>query len=377
MQEFFMMALIAHVTNRSHVFNDYVWDWDHYPYSTFNGSIIPSRIPLSAIAGGPMVGGALPPGDKAPRAVSSSFFLSVCPNATVLNVREVQERAGFDGSESAPALLNLWFETLTAIEDPCVQLAHYSPAIFDYMAFGDKKRMLPIWLYLSKTPAVTHWQWSPLILDAFKANVQFFMRRLSSFSSWFFSDNALDSRDIIPGLLAIHVRRGDFEKHCHHLANWSSDWNAFNSFPEFVEKFEVPADHGWGETTPENVAKYERRCYPDITQIIDKVSQVRLEHAASGEYAPLNRLFIMTNGPIEWIAELKYALSEAGQKWESISSSRDLELNAEQKYVAQAVDMLVAERAQVFIGNGWSSLTSNVNMLRMAKTFEPDSCRFW
>ena len=109
----------------------------------------------------------------------------------------------------------------------------------------------------------------------------------------------------IPGLLAIHVRRGDFKGHCVHLAKWSSDWNAFNSFPEFHDKFDRPTDGGWGETSEANVELYVRRCYPSIEQIIEKVSQVQKEAAD-----PLRYLYIMTNGPRSWVEELKSALAQ-------------------------------------------------------------------
>ena len=63
----------------------------------------------------------------------------------------------------------------------------------------------------------------------------------------------------------------------------------------------------------------------------------------------------MTNGKAPYIANLKRALWDAAPgEWDSISSSRDLALNWEQKFVAQAVDVLVAQRAQVLIGNGVS-----------------------
>ena len=63
----------------------------------------------------------------------------------------------------------------------------------------------------------------------------------------------------------------------------------------------------------------------------------------------------MTNGARPWVTELKDALRETGG-WNLIASSRDLELNWEQQYIAQAVDMLIGQRAQVIIGNGVGSL---------------------
>jgi len=49
----------------------------------------------------------------------------------------------------------------------------------------------------------------------------------------------------IDGLLALHIRRGDFAGHCDELAKWSSDWNGFNQFDElktspFTESIVTP-----------------------------------------------------------------------------------------------------------------------------------------
>ena len=74
-------------------------------------------------------------------------------------------------------------------------------------------------------------------------------------------------------------------------------------------------------------------------------------YEAAAGHAPLDRVYIMTNGASEWVAHLKAALAATGH-FAHVASSRDLVLSWEQKYVAQAVEMLVGERAQVFIGNG-------------------------
>jgi len=71
-----------------------------------------------------------------------------------------------------------------------------------------------------------------------------------------------------------------------------------------------------------------------------------------------------------------------------------LELDSEAKWVSMAVDMALAQRAEVFVGNGvsclylfiyvtnddlvqFSSLTSNDVLLRMAQGMEAESNRFW
>ncbi|KAH7902857.1 hypothetical protein BJ138DRAFT_1131576, partial [Hygrophoropsis aurantiaca] len=215
MQDFVMMGLLAHVTGRSFVFNDYVWNPDGSRYSDYNGKWIPSRIPLTALLGGVMVGGEMPYGDDTPRAVSSGFFEKVCPNPTVLKVEDLNDHfMRFDDAASATLVLETWANKIQSIEDPCVKLDKGDIAIFEFWIFGSKNRMLPIWSYLKDSPVVTKWGWSPLIHDAYQRNRELF-RPTAPLSV---IDQMLDSypaRDEdyttpIPGLLALHIRRGDF-----------------------------------------------------------------------------------------------------------------------------------------------------------------------
>ena len=55
----------------------------------------------------------------------------------------------------------------------------------------------------------------------------------------------------------------------------------------------------------------------------------------------------------EWawaLDELREALLKDG--WSDVVSTVDLSLDAAQYYVSMAVDMAIAERAEVFVGNG-------------------------
>ena len=88
-----------------------------------------------------------------------------------------------------------------------------------------------------------------------------------------------------------------------------------------------------------------KHCFPTIRQIVDKVTEV--QKVSEG----LRNVYVMTNAPVSWLEELKVELMKV-HKWNQISSSRDLKLSWEQKYVAQTVDMMIGQRAQVFIGNG-------------------------
>ncbi|KAH7910292.1 hypothetical protein BJ138DRAFT_1114220 [Hygrophoropsis aurantiaca] len=367
MQDYIMMSLLAHATNRSFVFNDYVWNPDSSLYSDFNGKLIPSRVPLSALISGPMVGSELPAGANSSRAVSRDFFRSVCPKSTVLHVPDINTDH-LRYAEPAKVVLDAWVDKINSINDPCLQLGQKNKPIFEYWFYGQKDRLLSIWPSLSVSPAIVNWKWSILIYDAYENNRHVFDPTISPpvVEGAFNTTSNDDYNQLIPGLLVLHVRRGDFEAHCKYLCHSHSDWNAFNSFPEFVDRY---PSLQYDEVS--NGDQCLSRCFPSIEQIVAKVKQVRLESKE-----PLNHVYIMTNGAVLWVEKLREALL-AHESWDVITSTRDLELTWEQKFVAQALDMFVAQRAQVLIGNGWSSLTSNVVMLRMAHGVPPNSNRFW
>ncbi|KIM44754.1 hypothetical protein M413DRAFT_432174 [Hebeloma cylindrosporum] len=202
------------------------------------------------------------------------------------------------------------------------------------------------------------------------------------------------SNDFLPiPVLVLHIRRGDFQEHCRNLAEWSASYTGFNSFPEFRvrDKFDVPRITGHQAkkeadaffevpSMDERKAIYARHCYPDIPQIVKRVRDVvhdynkfilraRGSKATNGVgNAALTRLYIMTNGDRAWLEEVKGALLrdaklsrsststewQFGWAWENASTSRDLHLGWEEKGVAQALDMYLAQRAELFVGNGVS-----------------------
>jgi len=202
------------------------------------------------------------------------------------------------GDVPASLIFEKWLEKINSIEDPCLQIEG-SP-IFEVYILGHK-RMLAIWPYLKPSPVSTQWEWSPLIHDAFRRNRNLFVPNAKS-DLFGYSTVPENYTDPIPGLLALHVRRGDFKDHCHHLAKWSSNWNAFKLFPEFRDKFQIPSDGTWGEATESGVQYYMQHCYPSIEQIVQKVTQARIESEQ-----PLTHIYVMTNGPVAWVEELKVA----------------------------------------------------------------------
>jgi len=190
---------------------------------------------------------------------------------------------------------------------------------------------------------VTEFRWSSLILDGFNRNSKLFA------PDGLTTATSKDPYPVIPGLLALHIRRGDFEQHCRGLAEWGSTWTGFNQLPQLLDRFDSPPRPKEGNITQAIYDAYAKSCYPSIEDIVQKVVEVKYTKAGKD----LHNIYIMTNGKNPWLSELKEALRKLG-KWKQISSSRELKVTWEQKYVVQSIDMAVGQRADVFIGNGVS-----------------------
>jgi hypothetical protein len=146
----------------------------------------------------------------------------------------------------------------------------------------------------------------------------------------------------------------------------------FNEFPGLPDRFITPAsssdsyDNHYGyDLSPEKRARYRAHCFPELEQIVSRVREVR---ASLLRTTKLTRVYVLTNGRPEWLQELKGALQEDARRerldeWEHIGTSRDLRLTGEQKHNSQALDMAVAQSAEVFIGNGVRHLGCRVSWL--------------
>ncbi|GJE93721.1 O-fucosyltransferase family protein [Phanerochaete sordida] len=387
LQDLVFNAQLSYSAGRAFVFDNYTWNRDGSIYSDFNGKLIPSQIPLSALITSPINGGPYFENDAKLRGIQREYWHKICPEPKLVSTYDVKKL--YNGNEpSALTILNTWVDVLSKIEEPCVKIDGYTERIFDMYMYGQKERLLDIWPVLRESPIVKLFGYSPLIHATYEANRHLFTT-LPFYEPYFpcsavpgsTTDGDLqklpparcsDPYQPIPGLLALHLRRGDFADHCQNLARWNAAWMGFNSFPSFPDQWVRPESGGNGESTPENMDMYMRRCYPSIEQIVARLQEVRAHPASKG----LKDVYIMTNGKPDWVDELKGAMRAMGG-WDKIASSRDMTLDAEQKEVAQAVDMMVGERAQVIIGNGWSSMTSNIVMMRMVRGLAPETNRFW
>lgn len=185
-------------------------------------------------------------------------------------------------------------------------------------------------------------RWSDLISGAVRRNYKL----ISPSSRRFSRPYVLPPEGPIDGLLAMHVRRGDYSYHCTHFANWSSTYTSWALLPQFLDSFKVPQGAGGGAASPEAIAAYHRVCWPTNEQIVERARLMRTLHPG------LNRVYILTNGTPGYLEKLKSDLKADG--WAKISTSQDMGLNWQEKWVAQSIDMSIAQRAEVFVGNGVS-----------------------
>ena len=201
--------------------------------------------------------------------------------------------------------------------------------------------MLDIWPELSQSPILQRFAWSSLVVDAYDRNRYLFESKTDQSPIPDDLPETTTLPDYLGGLLVVHIRRGDFQGHCQYLQKQNCGYNAFNLFPAFSDRFEPPSDY-WSRGV-----YYTNHCYPSSKRFIYKIESVRQKHVT------LRRLYIMTNAKGSWLTSLLEKLEQTAS-WDTIATSRDLNLTQEQRYASQALDTLVAQHAEAFIGNGVS-----------------------
>jgi hypothetical protein len=159
--------------------------------------------------------------------------------------------------------------------------------------------------------------------------------------------------------LAAHFRRGDFAEHCENI--WARRippvymaTHAAGALP--------PAERDAWERALDSEAGVRDACYPSVAAFAALVRDAAARHglqrvhilhnAGAGERAALLGALRMPEGP-----GLGRALA--------VSDSADVPLPVRDRVeMGITVDMLIATRAAVFMGNRWSSVGGNVAVMR-------------
>ncbi|KAL0570566.1 hypothetical protein V5O48_011385, partial [Marasmius crinis-equi] len=363
---------------------EYYWKSEYYSWPSYQFRTFPPRTPLNALISGPASGGPFEPGDMAPRSVSEHHFDIVCPPSErkLLHTEDFKPKIGW-----APGIdiLNYWAKILRDEPARCVEIVPADrsidnfPQTFDLWLWGCD-RVLSLWEPFVKSPISRLLETSPIVNSAIDANEYLFFPRgprLTISGNKKSTSGSLDTwpRNPYSRVMAVHIRRGDFEQACHELAYYNSTFYSWNLLPQLPDSFNVPPSLKWD--SPGYKRFYQARCFPEQDAIVEKIRRCRDEYAKSfqGEDVVLDTMYLLTNAKGEWLAGLKRKLQDEG--WHSIVTSKDLVLNADQMDANMAIDMDLARRAAVFIGNGWSSFTSNIVHRRLVDGKKPISTRFW
>jgi hypothetical protein len=352
-------------------FKDY-WASEHYPWP------IPVRLPggddrphtpLNALISGPTVGGNWEDGDPAPRSISERWWDTVCSDPNDVEIlytdhakKDIREAPGDE-------VLMHWSQLLRTSKKKCVNVVKGPSSNDDYpqvsirvneraKAYISKRkpfdlwiigstRIIPLWDLFKNSPTSRLLSASPIVASAVARNEHLFLPRGPTARDG--SPNPFDR------MMAIHMRRGDYLGQCRHLAKWSSSFFGWNQLPFLPDRFEVPS----GGETPENTIIYMKRCWPTVEQTLEKVREAREAYVRQYEgkarsRAVLDVIHVLSDGDEGWLRELQQGLKTHG--WGTVTLSRDLVLDSEQTGVAMAVDMEIARKAAVFIGNGVSPL---------------------
>ncbi|KAF8961932.1 hypothetical protein BDZ97DRAFT_1663420 [Flammula alnicola] len=375
LNEVLMNTWLAYKSNRAYVFQDYMWKRSYYPWPWYKHRDWRPRTPLNALIGGPSAGGPWDNDNNAPRSVSERWFDIVCPKSErrIIYSEDIKPAIRW---ETGDVIFNHWQKLLSEAPERCIEVKPVSlkvdpfPQTFDLYLWGSD-RILPLWEDFKNSPVSRLLSTSPIVQAAVDRNQYLFMPR---------SRRPQNTTETNPfdRMLAIHLRRGDFSKACLDLANWNSTFYSWNLLPSLPDSFSTPPGYEWGKNTPENVALYLERCYPTDDYIINKIRQSRRDYlvaAKPDERRVLDTLFLLTNDKSGWVDSMRPLLKREG--WNTIVTTKELVLDQEQNDVNMAVDMEFARKAAVFIGNGWSSFTSNIVHRRLVDGRDPITIRFF
>ncbi|KAF7364705.1 hypothetical protein MVEN_00340300 [Mycena venus] len=367
LQEAIVMGYLAHLAGRVYVFEDYTWSHLPLPYTIYDFALRSTRIPLNAFVAGPLAGGPLPaPAENAvqKRAVSAAFYEKACPRSAVHVVSSVGAPTEAEGS----ALVEWWVKRLSDVHGArCVEVDSSEQPVFDRYLFGSP-RLLSLLPGLNASPILGAFAWSPLVHSAVTPPRSTRLHGPSpSPPTQKSPTRSARSTGSSPctsgGATTSGTARGSH--------SGARGYMGVNTHPALPDRFVIPTN-----TTPEATeAHYLQHCLPSPSQLAARLHAVRADHQARHPgSAPLSRVYILTNAWGWFVNSVRAELVKDG--WTEVWGSGDIALDSAQAGVGMAVDMRIGEGAEVFLGNGFSSLTSNIVMLRLARGLEPASNRF-
>lgn len=219
---------------------------------------------------------------------------------------------------------------------------------------------------------ITQFRWSDVVLRAVQRIIPSIVhpnQDSRSIVKQYSDSQARPSSNPLLSTLAIHLRRGDFSEHCYNLAGMGYPYNSWNLLPGLPDRYDEPQYQKITmDENPAELTRFLEHCWPTPDQIVKRVKEVTREYHATlseNDFEPLS-VYILTNERnITWLAELRDTISAIRLQdvlpsttrdehvFKRVSTSRDVLLSGEAELLAkQAIDMAIAERAGLFLGNG-------------------------
>ncbi|KAF9522659.1 hypothetical protein CPB83DRAFT_864130 [Crepidotus variabilis] len=163
--------------------------------------------------------------------------------------------------------------------------------------------------------------------------------------------------------MALHLRRGDFEGHCPGLARKQLGFTTWASLPILLPSILGPP---FNRTDPVSVVQH---CYPSLDRIFEAIT------VQARRNPHIHRLHILHDAMDErqyndLVTKLKDPAQTARAGWtggpmQAITQSSDIPIQKCERDWEVCLDEEIGRRAAVFIGNGYSSLSSQIIALRL------------
>ncbi|EJD55675.1 hypothetical protein AURDEDRAFT_179385 [Auricularia subglabra TFB-10046 SS5] len=362
-EEFIILHEMARRANRSYTFRTMVFaDMSVWPMNVFMS--------------GPTAGGPWPAGVDTPLSISDQYWETACPPHRRRNLRmeKVNAELGIRYNQSdGEEMVSKWAKYLRDLHEDCISI-NGKESMFDLDFWFGSARPTALWPTLPKSPILTHHAWSHHVYNAVSRNLPTLtgtkMTHLNEKHADAASLPPLRAYKELPNLIALHIRRGDFEGHCWVLAHFAAPYASWSNLPQLPDRY-VPDG-----STQEGKMRTIPHCIPDPKQVAQRVADLNKEYVAQRPDADkLEYVYIMTNAKQDFLDDVRKELKEVG--FPHMLTAKDLQLTQMENHANMVVDMEIGIRAALFIGNGFSTLTSTVAALRLVREAPLYTIRFW
>ncbi|WVN91186.1 uncharacterized protein L203_106443 [Cryptococcus depauperatus CBS 7841] len=369
LQRILLQHHLAVLGNRSLSYEPCVEDFTILPFKPFEWPWRSARIPLSAFVSTVVSGFEAYYNSQC--AVPSWYYRNHCPTyrETTYTLRSKAHLTGdIDLQDNSQNGIHQLQMLLASNGDSCIRIQG-DP--FDNDFFNSRA---PLELYDSfiKSPVMEHFAFSPRVLTILNNHMDMLAPGSLLYDIEGVREAKSNSESMVgvwKHVLALHIRRGkDWERVCSEKGETSAPFVSFNKLSLLPGNENIPPSPKMVQAT--RLGLYRAKCLPQTLDIISRARRLRKNHPL------LKSIYILTDDVDDQTKELKMWLQSEG--WENVwLGKEDVWPGWKEKEVGVAVDMEVARRAGVFVGNGFSMTSSNIVLLRSRDGLHPDLTQFW